>query len=162
MFIDAANLENSAKDLGFKINYRKLKRLFVKKNNLVYIGFYAVAFENRRHKTFLKSLRAKGYKIISKPLKIIRARDQKIGDIRKANFDVEIAVDAMEMRDRYDTFVLFSGDSDFDYLINKLQGYEKYVLVISTRFHIARELATRADKYIDLRKLRRLIERGGP
>lgn len=42
-------------------------------------------------------------------------------EIPKGNFDVEISVDAMRLFDKYDTFCLFSGDSDFAYLARFLK-----------------------------------------
>ena len=38
--------------------------------------------------------------------------------IKKANHDVEIAVDMLSLADKYDTAVLVSGDEDFSYAIN--------------------------------------------
>jgi len=63
------------------------------------------------------------------------------------------------MLDKFDTLVLFSGDSDFNYLIKKLRLKGKQVVVISTKHHISRELIESSNKYIDLKKLRELIER---
>jgi len=76
-------------------------------------------------------------------LKIIKAPEIERGDIRKANFDVEITIDVLEMIDKFDTLVLFSGDSDFDYLIRKLRAKGKRVIVISTKHHISKELIQR-------------------
>ena len=81
------------------------------------------------------------------------------GDIRKANFDVEITVDTMEMINSFDTLVLFSGDSDFNYLLRKLRNENKNVIVISAKHHISKELIESSNKYIDLKKLKSLIER---
>ena len=97
--------------------------------------------------------------MITKPLKIIKAEDIERGDIRKANFDVEIAIDTMEMLDNFDTLVLFSGDSDFDYLLKKLRKKNKSVLVISSKHHISKELIENSDKYIDIKKLKNFIKR---
>ena len=60
---------------------------------------------------------------------------------------------------KYKTCVLFSGDSDFAYLLEVLKREDKEVIVISTRGHVSRELVMRA-KYIALPKLRNIIERG--
>ena len=55
--------------------------------------------------------------------------------------------------------VLFSGDSDFDYLIKKLRMEGKRAVVISTKYHISRELIASCNKYLDLKKLKPYIER---
>lgn len=75
------------------------------------------------------------------------------------NGDVEIAVDVIEMTGKFDTLVLFSGDSDFNYLIKILRGKGKRAVVISTKYHISKELIESGNKYIDLKKLRGRIER---
>ena len=160
VFIDAANLELSAKDLGIKVSYRKLRAFFVKRGSLVFIGYYTAAFGNRRHRQFLKSLTARGYKVVTKPLKLIKSQDVARGDIRKANFDVEIAMDAMSLADKFETLVLFSGDSDFDYLVKNLKKRGKKVLIFSFRGHISKELARSADQYIPITKLDKDITRG--
>lgn len=55
--------------------------------------------------------------------------------------------------------MLFSGDSDFDYLLKELKKEGKRVIVVSMKYHVSRELIKRADVYIDLRKIKKLIER---
>ena len=158
VIIDAANLENSVKSLGWWIDYIKLRDLF-DKENLVGIRNYCVAHNTDNQNNFFTFLKKNGYKLITKPLKIISTPAIEKKDIRKANFDVEITVDVLERIEKFDTLVLFSGDSDFDYLIRKLRAVNKRVIVISTRKHISKELIESSNKYIELKKLRKLIER---
>jgi uncharacterized LabA/DUF88 family protein len=155
--IDAANLESSVKSLGWWIDYIKLKNLF-DKNKLVEIRDYCVAHYTDNQNKFFAFLKRNGFKV-TKPLKIIKAPEIEKGDIRKANFDVEITIDVLERVDKFDTLVLFSGDSDFDYLIRKLRAKDKNVIVVSTKHHISKELIESSNKYIDLKKLRNLIEK---
>lgn len=158
VIIDAANLESSVKSLGWWIDYIKLRDLF-KNGNLVEIRDYCVHHNTDNQNKFFTFLKRNWFVLITKPLKIIKAEDISRGDIRKANFDVEIAVDTMELIDNFDTLVLFSGDSDFDYLLKKLRSENKNILVISTKYHVSKELIENSDKYIDLKKLKHLIER---
>lgn len=156
--IDAANLESSVKSLGWWIDYKKL-RSFFDDQKLVEIRNYCVHHGTDNQNRFFTFLKNNGYKLVTKPLKIIRLNDIKFDDIRKANFDVEITVDVLEMQNQFDTLVLFSGDSDFDYLIKILRKKGKKAVVISTKHHIAKELIKSSNKYIDLKKLRNFIER---
>jgi len=156
--IDAANLESSVKSLGWWIDYIKLKNLF-DKNKLVEIRDYCVAHYTDNQNKFFALLKKNGFKLVTKPLKIINAPEIERGDIRKANFDVEITIDVLERIEKFDTLVLFSGDSDFDYLVRKLRAKGKNVIVVSTKHHISKELIESSNKYIDLKKLRNLIER---
>ena len=156
--IDAANLESAVKSLGWWIDYVKLRELF-NKNKLIEIRNYCVQHNTDNQNSFFTFLKKNGYKLITKPLKIIKAPEIEKGDLRKANFDVEITFDILEMIGQFDTLVLFSGDSDFDYLIRRLRAKEKKVIVISTKYHISKELIENSSKYIDIKRMRSLIER---
>jgi uncharacterized protein (TIGR00288 family) len=157
VFIDAANLELSAKDRRFKVDYKKLYKWIGEFGCIEYAGFFTVRFDNKKHDKFLTLLKKIGYKLITKKLKHIR--DKNKGHLRKANFDVEIAVEAIKRINSYDVFILFSGDSDFDYLLKEAKAQSKETIVVSMRYHVSRELVDRAEKYIDLRKIKTLIER---
>ena len=156
--IDAANLESAVKSLGWWIDYIKLRELF-DKDKLIEIRNYCVQHNTDNQNSFFTFLKKNGYKLITKPLKIIKAPEIEKGDLRKANFDVEITFDIIEMIGQFDTLVLFSGDSDFDYLIRRLRAKEKKVVVISTKYHISKELIENSSKYIDIKRMRSLIER---
>ena len=156
--IDAANLESSVKSLGWWIDYIKLRNLF-DNGNLVEIRNYCVHHGSDNQNNFFTFLKKNGYKLITKPLKIITDTDKTKDNLRKANFDVEIALDAHILIDKYDTLVLFSGDSDFDYLVKKLKSKNKRIIVVSTKHHISKELIQSCHKYIDLKKIRNQIER---
>ena len=156
--IDAANLESAVKSLGWWIDYVKLRELF-NNDKLIEIRNYCVQHNTDNQNNFFTFLKKNGYKLITKPLKIIKAPEIEKGDLRKANFDVEITFDILEMIGQFDTLVLFSGDSDFDYLIRRLRAKEKKVVVISTKYHISKELIENSSKYIDIKRMRSLIER---
>lgn len=155
--IDAANLESALKDLGWWVDYTKLRELFGK--NLIEARDYCVHHGTENQNKFFSFLKNNGFTLVTKALKIIKTEDIERGDIRKANFDVEIAVDVTEMAEEFETLVLFSGDSDFDYLLKNLKKKNKKVIVVSTKEHVAKELIEGCDKYIDLKKIRQQIER---
>lgn len=158
VIIDAANLESAVKSLGWWIDYIKLRNLF-DKERLIEIRNYCVHHNTNNQDKFFTFLKHQGFILVTKPLKVIKQEDITKGDLRKANFDVEIAVDVIQRINKFDTLVLFSGDSDFDYLIRSLRGKGKHIIVISTKHHISKELINNSNKYIDLRKIRNLIER---
>lgn len=157
VIIDAANLESALKDLGWRVDYKKLRELFGE--NLIETRDYCVHHGTENQNKFFSFLKNNGFTLITKPLKIIKIEDIQRGDIRKANFDVEIAVDVMEMTNRFETLVLFSGDSDFNYLLRNLKKKNKKIIVISTTKHVAKELIESCDKYIDLKKIQQQVER---
>lgn len=160
VFIDAANIELSAKELGFKVDYKKLYNFLQSETKLVFVGFYTARFETKSHDAFLTLLKKAGYKLITKPLKLIKSRRDG-GHLRKANFDVEIAVDIMKRIATFDNCILFSGDSDFHYLVNELKKAGKTVVVASLKYHVSKELVESANFYLDLRKVKVRIQREG-
>lgn len=157
VLIDAANIGKATQHAGFKAHYRRLARLFQRQSQLVGLRFYSAEFETTAHHDFIRSMQRFGYHVTSKPVKEIAISGSQT--LLKANFDVEIAVNAMEMLDCYDTLVLFSGDSDFAYLIRHLQSKGKQIIVCSMRGSVARELVESADRYLDIHKLGRDIVR---
>ncbi|OHA52164.1 MAG: hypothetical protein A3A97_04615 [Candidatus Terrybacteria bacterium RIFCSPLOWO2_01_FULL_40_23] len=74
-------------------------------------------------------------------------------EIPKSNFDVEISVDAIRLMEKYDTFCLFSGDSDFAYLAAFLKKNKKKFIVVASGqvFHTLKEFA---DLYINAQQIK--------
>lgn len=68
-------------------------------------------------------------------------------EIPKSNFDVEICVDAIRLIESYDTFCLFSGDSDFTCLVRFLKKNKKKVIVVASG-QVYHTLKDEADLYI--------------
>lgn len=102
-----------------------------------------------------------GYTVVTKPTKeFIDAHGRrKI----KGNIDIELAVRAMELADRLDQMVLFSGDGDFRPLVEAVQRRGVHVTVVSTINiqppMIADELRRQADVFMDIVELRPRIAR---
>lgn len=156
VFVDAANLESSLKDLDWHMDYKKFYNYFKNNIELVEIRFYSASFGNKSHNNFFTVLKRIGFQLVTKKLKIIFDGER---SINKANFDVEITLDARNIIDKYDTLVLFSGDSDFEYLVKFLRMRNKKIVVVSSRYHIAKELIKCCNKYIDLNKLKTIFQR---
>ncbi|MEM7524537.1 MAG: NYN domain-containing protein, partial [Pseudomonadota bacterium] len=102
-----------------------------------------------------------GFTMVTKPAKefIDSMGRRKV----KGNMDIELAVDAMEMADRIDHMVLFSGDGDFRPLVAGMQRKGVRVSVVSTIRSqppmIADELRRQADNFIELEELKDVIGR---
>lgn len=159
VFIDAANIYFSQQTLGWQVDFKKLIDYFRRETNLIRITFYgAINPDNAGEKRFHDFLEIIGYTVRHKEIKFIKSNiKNSLGGHHKGNIDVELTIDAVHLKDRYDTFVLFSGDSDFESLIKYLKRFNKKCLVISTTGHISIELIKQA-KFVDFRKLRQEIE----
>ena len=68
--------------------------------------------------------------------------------------DIELTVDALELADVVDHYVIFSGDGDFRTLVEALQRRGRKVSVVSTMASqppmISDDLRRQADHFIDL------------
>jgi uncharacterized LabA/DUF88 family protein len=100
-----------------------------------------VSIETQR---FVEPFLDRGYKIVTKPLK--RFQDGSV----KANVDIELALDVIEMLDRLDVVCLISGDGDFQRLVEVVQAKGIRVEVIAVGTSTAANLRHAADLYIDL------------
>ena len=108
LFLDGANLNAITHDfLRVKIDYAKLLTFF-SQNAVILRAFYYLAIEaDASNFSFLVWLKRNGYQVITKPLKEFDDGHQ------KGNLDIEIAIDMLELADKVDRAVLFSGDGDF-------------------------------------------------
>lgn len=79
-------------------------------------------------------------------------------EIRKCNFDVEIAVDAYKMLAHYDTFCIFSGDADFVYLNNFLRKKGKKIIIFKAGY-ITAKLRNTADLVVNAQQIKKDIAR---
>ena len=69
----------------------------------------------------------------------------------KGDLDVELACDMLENKNNYKTAILFSGDSDFVYLVNKLKEQDKTIICISQSSSISNELKSATQPhYFDI------------
>jgi len=145
VFIDGNNLFHSARFHNIDIDYNKLLRLLLGDGRLLRAFFYTgVDAGAERQQGFLLWMRRNGFRVVQKELKTF------YDGTRKANLDVEIAVDMLSLAGRYDTAVLVSGDEDFVYAINAVAYKGCRVEVAGFRSNTAPRLIDVADFFIDL------------
>ncbi|EJF90624.1 NYN domain-containing protein [Bartonella tamiae] len=164
LFIDGANLYATSKTIGFDIDYRKLLKAFQNRGYLLRAYYYTALIEDQEYSSIrplIDWLDYNGYRVITK-----HARE--FTDISgrrkiKGNMDIELAVDAMELADSIDHFVIFSGDGDFRSLVEALQRRGRKVSVVSTLTTqpsmISDDLRRQADHFIELTSLKKEIGR---
>ena len=89
-----------------------------------------------------------------KEIKFIKDKDDTVyGGHHKGNIDVDLTIDAVHLLDSYDSFILLSGDGDFESLLKYLKAHKKRCIVMSTKWHVAFELIRQA-KFIDFKKIK--------
>src|ERR1700757_1051687 len=122
LFIDGANLYAATRSLGFDIDYRKLHDYLGNKSNLIRAYYYSALLETEEYsplKPLTDWLAYNGYSLVTKPAK--EFTDAQGRRRVKGNMDIEIAVDMLELSDKIDHAVLFSGDSDFRRLVEAVE-----------------------------------------
>jgi len=164
LFIDGANLHATMKALGFEIDYRSLLKEFKSRGTLLRAFYYTAIVEDQEYSSIrplIDFLDYNGYSVVTKATKefIDATGRRKV----KANMDIELAVDAMELAERIDQMVLFSGDGDFRSLVAAMQRRGVHVTVVSTLASqpplVADELRRQADAFIDLVDLQSRVGR---
>ncbi|MES2193593.1 MAG: NYN domain-containing protein [Pseudomonadota bacterium] len=164
IFIDGANLNATARALGFDIDYKRLLVEFNGRGSVVRASYYVAMIEDQEYSSvrpLADWLSYNGYTVVAKATK--EFADTSGRRKFKGNLDVELTVDAMELAEHVDQMVLFSGDGDFRPLVEAVQRRGVGVTVISTISSqppmIADELRRQADVFIDLVELQSRLGR---
>lgn len=164
LFIDGANLYAAARSLGFDIDYKRLLELFAGKARMVRAFYYTALIEDQEYspiRPLVDWLDYNGYTMVTKPTK--EYTDSQGRRKIKGNMDIELAIDLMEMADRLDHAVLFSGDGDFRRLVEAVQRKGVRVTIVSTVRSqppmIADELRRQADVFLELQDIVDQIQR---
>jgi uncharacterized LabA/DUF88 family protein len=154
VFIDGNNLFHAARFHNVDIDYNKLLRVLLGDGRLLRAFFYTgVDAGAERQQGFLLWMRRNGFRVVQKELKTF------YDGTRKANLDVEIAVDMLSLAGKYDTAVLVSGDEDFVYAVNAVAYKGCRVEVAGFRSNSAPKLIDVADYFIDLGEIAHMVKK---
>jgi uncharacterized LabA/DUF88 family protein len=99
-----------------------------------------------RNAKFLETLQKAGYEIKNRNLYMEKGLKKPFA----SDWDVGIAIDAINNVNGYDTFCLVSGDGDYALLIEDLKARNKYVEVITFEDTASRILYASADRVIHI------------
>lgn len=161
VFIDASNLWQAQKAKGRMFNYEKLKAFLKSKFTASQIQvFYYTAYPatgtrdydlDGKHKFFTYLKKGLGFTVRKKELKRIITHEEE-GDLihEKGNMDVEMTIDIIHHMKKYDTAILFTGDSDFLALVTYIKNGGKKAYIFSSKNNISQELRTGGDGYFDV------------
>ena len=155
--MDESNITSSAKGANRKLDWLKLQEFLVRERELIEMVVYAglppamtewQAERDKKNK-FLHWLRSHGFLVVTK--------DGSPGaeSHYKANVDVLMAIDAVELSVEMnpDVVVLVTGDADFAYLALQLRRRGIRVEAASTLETLGTGLKTAANEVIDLAPL---------
>lgn len=155
IFIDGSNLYAAAKALEFDIDYKSLLKWITSRGRLVRAFYYTALFEDQEYspiRPLVDWLDYNGYSMVTKPTR--EFTDSNGRKKIKGNMDIELAVDMMEMADKVDHIMLFSGDGDFKRLIEAVQRKGVRVTLVSSIKTsppmVSDELRRQADHFLEL------------
>lgn len=161
VFIDASNLWQAQKAKGKMFDYEKLKAFLKTKFDASEIQvFYYTAYPaegtrehstDNKHKFYTYLKKGLGFIVRKKELKRIITHGEEGDSVQeKGNMDVEMTIDVIHFMGKYDTALLFTGDSDFLALVSYIKNGGKKAYVFSSKNNVSQELRTGGDGYFDV------------
>lgn len=158
LFIDGAGLYAAARSLDMDIDYKRLLKWAGRQGRLVRAYYYTALIEDQDYsplRPLVDWLDYNGYTMVTKQAK--EYTDSQGRKKIKGNMDIELAIDLLEMANKVDHIMLFSGDGDFKRLVETAQRKGVRVSVVSTIQSsppmIADELRRQADTFLELEDL---------
>ncbi|MCP4498645.1 MAG: NYN domain-containing protein [Deltaproteobacteria bacterium] len=146
LFVDVANIGASAKRThGKNFDFIGMREMLLdERKQVIAVAFVVEAEGQKSMSGFSKMLMEAGYDV-----RIKRPKTRTDGT-RKADWDMGIAMEVIEARNRLDTVILATGDGDFLPLIVKVKKWGKRVEVASFIDCTDRALLSVTDSYEDL------------
>lgn len=152
VFVDVQNMYHSAKNLYHaRVNFRELLKLATANRDLVRALAYVVKSDTEEERTFFDALEKSGFELKSKDLQIFP------GGMKKADWDVGLAVDAISLSKQLDVVVIVSGDGDFVPLVEFLQFSGIIVEVVAFERSASARIIEATNNFIDLETYRSKI-----
>jgi len=145
VLMDVQNLYHSAKNIfNARVNFKEVLKTAVANRKLIRAVAYVIKSDTGEERAFFDALTKSGIETRTKDLQIFP------GGMKKGDWDVGIAMDAIRMAPLYDVMVLVSGDGDFVPMIEYLKNQGRQVEVMAFSRSASGRLKEIADEFIDL------------
>jgi len=146
VLVDVQNVYYTTKQaFGRNFDYNKFWAQATKNRKVMKAVAYAIDSGDEKQRQFQNILRAIGFEVKLKPY------IQRSDGSAKGDWDVGIALDAMEYAEQSDTVVLVSGDGDFDLLAHRMRTkHNASVEVYGVEMLTAKSLIDAANRYIPI------------
>ncbi|MBI4437378.1 NYN domain-containing protein [Candidatus Uhrbacteria bacterium] len=150
VFIDTQNMYYSARNLfKRKVNFKNIVDDAVAGRKLIRAMAYVVGTEGKEEQPFFEALRSAGIETREKPLQEFASGH------KKADWDVGLAIDVVQMLDTLDVVVIVSGDGDFQPLVNYVYSRGRMAEVMAFGETTSSALKKIVNDYIDLSQNKR-------
>ncbi|MBU6500488.1 MAG: NYN domain-containing protein [Patescibacteria group bacterium] len=176
IFVDVHNLYHSAKNLYHgRVNYSELIKYLVGDRQLIRSMAYVVKSEGiieqpvrptagTRRGAPVLSTEAAFFEALENAGLELRVKDLQVyaGGMKKADWDVGMAVDAIRMSSFLDVIILVTGDGDHLPLVDYLKwGVGRLVEVAAFKRSASAKLQDAADKFINIEEIPKIIIKRG-
>lgn len=146
VLLDVQNLYHSAKHIyASRVNFKEVLKSAIAGRKLIRVVAYVVRTESGEEKLFFEALTKMGIEMRVKDLQIFP------GGMKKGDWDVGLAVDAVRLADLLDAIVLVTGDGDFVPLVEYLKfnrGLQVEIMAFAKS--ASAKLKEAADDFTDL------------
>jgi len=160
VIVDYGNVEKWKNSLKWQVDIMKLAQLIKKlaDGSVALRRFYygedfgpkesSAMLSEWSRSVFARALMNRFY-IVKKRVKYIFDSKNQGNYKKKCDMDVEMTVDLIRLKDKYENIVLFSGDGDLMYAIDYIvSNFGKKCYVFAARNHIGREVVDEVRKNI--------------
>lgn len=145
VFIDTQNLYHSAKNLyRAKVNFGQVVKECLAGRLLTRAIAYVITTESGEEQGFFEALEKVGIETKTKDLQVFA------GGAKKGDWDVGLAIDAIQIASKLDAVILISGDGDFVPLVEYLKRDGCQVEVVSFGKSTSAKLVEIADDFLNL------------
>jgi len=145
VLMDIQNMYHSAKNIyGSRVNFGEVLKSAVAGRKLIRAVAYVVRTETPEERSFFEALTNLGIETRVKDLQIFP------GGMKKGDWDVGLAIDAVKLAPQLDVLVLVTGDGDFIPLVEYLKNQGRQVELIAFSKSGSSKLIEIVDDFTDL------------
>jgi uncharacterized LabA/DUF88 family protein len=141
VFIDVQNMYYAARQLKGKLDFDALLQACVLDRRLIQATAYVVESKEIDQSGFIAMLQQRAIEVRRKTLKV------RSDGSMKGDWDMEMALDVLDMAPKLDVVVLVSGDGDFTSLVKRVKGMGPRVEVVAFPRNTAKSLLEAADRF---------------
>jgi uncharacterized LabA/DUF88 family protein len=141
VFIDVQNMYYAARQLKGKLDFDALLQASVLDRRLIQATAYVVESKEIDQSGFIAMLQQRAIEVRRKTLKI------RSDGSMKGDWDMEMALDILDMAPKLDVVVLVSGDGDFTSLVRRVKSMGPRVEVVAFPRNTAKSLLEAADRF---------------
>jgi len=146
VLMDIQNMYHSAKNIyNSKVNFKEVLKTAVSGRKLIRALAYVIKTESGEEKGFFEALTRIGIETKVKDLQIFP------GGLKKGDWDVGMAIDAVKYSSFLDSIILVTGDGDFVPLVEYIKNSKpSEVEIVAFGKSASGKLKEVADDFIDL------------